>query len=409
VKRPKVVILGAGFGGLTAARALRGFCDVVLIDRNNYQTFLPLLYQVSTAGLAADHIAYPIRGAVRKSKIKFLMGSPVSIDYKKKTLKIDSGDTCDFDYLVVALGSVTNDFGIPGVKENALGMKSLQEALHIRSTIMKNFENLCRSADQKEFVVNIVGGGPTGVEMAGAIAELRNGPLRSDFAEAANRIKINIIEAGSRLLPSFSPSLSRKTAASLKKLGVEVLEDKSVAEIKSHSIIFKDKSVRKSDITVWTAGVKGETTPKKLHLPYERGRLKTEQTLQVVDHPDVFAIGDISGARDENGNFLPMVAPVAMQQGRFLAEQIKNLSEGKAPSDFVYRDKGSMATIGRHKAVVQVGKIGFSGIPAWYAWLWLHLFYLLGGRNKLGTMADWIWNYLTFDRSNRHIIDLETN
>ena len=407
MKRPIVVILGAGFGGLTAARALRSFCDVVLIDRNNYQTFLPLLYQVSTAGLAADHIAYPIRGALRNAKVQFRMGSPVSLDTKKKTIKLDSDESFEFDYLVVALGSVTNDFGIPGVKEHTLGMKTLQEALHIRSTIMKNFEDLCRSGEDKDFVVNIVGGGPTGVEMAGAIAELRNGPLRSDFAEAADRIKINIIEAGPRLLPSFAPKLSKKTAVALQKLGVEVLEDKAVAEIEAHSIYFTDKSVRKSDITVWTAGVKGETTAKKLHLPYERGRLKTEQTLQVVNHPDIFAIGDISGCPGEDGRFLPMVAPVAMQQGRFLAEQIKKLSQGKSATSFVYRDKGSMATIGRHKAVVQVGKIGFSGIPAWYAWLWLHLFYLLGGRNKLGTLADWIWNYLTFDRSNRHIIDLE--
>ena len=206
MKRPRVVILGAGFAGLTAARSLAKNCEVTLIDKNNFQTFLPLLYQVSTAGLAADHIAYPIRSALRKSDIKFRMGTPISIDHKNKSIKIDSSEVFNFDYLVVALGSVTNDFGIPGVSQHALGMKSVQEALHIRSTILRHFEDLCRFTDSSEMVINIIGGGPTGVEMAGAIAELRKGPLRLDFANAAEKIKVNIIEAGPRLLPSFSPS-----------------------------------------------------------------------------------------------------------------------------------------------------------------------------------------------------------
>ena len=406
MSKPKVVILGAGFAGLTAARALQKSCDVTLIDKNNFQTFLPLLYQVSTAGLAADHIAYPIRSALRKSSINFCMGSPISIDHKNKTVKIDSSETFYFDFLVVALGSVTNDFGIPGVSQHALGMKSVQEALHIRSTVLRHFEDLCRVNDDSEMVINIIGGGPTGVEMAGALAELRKGPLTLDFPSAAKNIKINIIEAGPRILPSFSKSLSEKSKRDLEKLGVNVKTEKVVKDIKAREIVYKDDSVVPSDITIWTAGVSGEPTMKKLNLPIDRGRIIVEPTLQVENYPYIFAIGDNAGAKSESGNLLPMVAPVAMQQGRFLVEQIKNLFENKPLAVFKYKDKGSMATIGRHKAVVEVGKIKFSGVPAWYAWLWLHLFYLLGGRNKFGTMADWTWNYLTFDRSNRHIIDI---
>jgi NADH dehydrogenase len=285
-------------------------------------------------------------------------------------------------------------------------MKSVQEALHIRSTVLRHFEDLCRVNDDSEMVINIIGGGPTGVEMAGALAELRKGPLTLDFPSAAKNIKINIIEAGPRILPSFSKALSEKSKRDLEKLGVNVNTEKVVKEIKAREIVYKDDSVVPSDITIWTAGVSGEPTMKKLNLPIDRGRIIVEPTLQVENYPYIFAIGDNAGAKSESGNLLPMVAPVAMQQGRFLVEQIKNLFENKPLAVFKYKDKGSMATIGRHKAVVEVGKIKFSGVPAWYAWLWLHLFYLLGGRNKFGTMADWTWNYLTFDRSNRHIIDI---
>ena len=406
MSKPRVVILGAGFAGLSAAHSLKDFCEITLIDRNNFQTFLPLLYQVATAGLAADHIAHPIRSTLRGTKIKFRLGSPISIDHKNKTLKLDSSEVFEFDYLVVAMGSVSNDFGVPGVQEYSLGMKSLAEAMNIRSTILRHFEDLSRFADEV-ISINVIGGGPTGVEMAGAIAELRNGPLSLDLKDSDKKIKISIIEAGPRLLPPFKPSLSEKTAESLEKLGVEILLNKNVSRIKPNKIVFKDGKEIDSDITIWTAGVKGEMTAAKLRLPYERGRIITGKTLQVEKYPYIFAIGDISGATDSNGNFLPMVAPVAMQQGKFLANQIKKMSRGENLEIFKYRDKGSMATIGRHKAVVQFRKFGISGWVAWYAWLWLHLFYLLGGRNKLGTMADWIWNYLTFDRGNRHIIDIQ--
>ena len=406
MSRPKVVILGAGFGGLTAAKALDSIADVTLVDRHNFQTFLPLLYQVSTAGLAADHIAHPIRGALRKTNIKFRMGSPLTIDHKNKSVKLDSSEVLDFDYLVIAMGSATNDFGVKGVAEHALGMKSVSEALEIRSSILRRFEDLCRFEDDTNFSITVVGGGPTGVEMAGAIAELKKGPLKSDYAKAAANISVNLVEAGPRLLPSFSPLLSNRTKRDLEKLGVNVLLNTSVSEVKPRMILLGDKSNLPSEVTIWAAGVTGEPVMKKLNLPIVGGRIEIEPTLQVANYPHIFAIGDIAGAKGSDGRFLPMVAPVAMQQGRYLKTQISNLLANKPLSPFKYRDKGSMATIGRHKAVVEVGPLKLAGIPAWYAWLWLHLFYLLGGRNKIGTMADWTWNYLTFDRGNRHIMDI---
>ena len=406
MQQPKVVILGAGFGGLTAARALDGIAQVTLVDRHNFQTFLPLLYQVSTAGLAADHVAYPIRGALRKTKVKFRMGSPISVDHKNKTVKLDSSEVLEFDYLIVALGSATNDFGIKGVAENALGMKTVNEALNIRSEIMRRFEDLCRFEDDTKFSIAVIGGGPTGVEMAGAIAELKRGPLTSDNAAAAKNIDVYLVEAGSRLLPALSPKLSERTKKDLEKLGVKVLTNAAVKEVKPRQIFFADGSKIPSEVTVWAAGVQGEPTMKKLSIPTAAGRITVDQTLQVTNYPYIFAIGDISGAKGKDGRFLPMVAPVAMQQARFVAKQIQRLQNSQPLNEFVYVDKGSMATIGRHKAVVEVKGIRIGGALAWYMWLWLHLFYLLGGRNKIGTMADWTWNYLTFDRGNRHIMDI---
>ena len=411
--RPKVVILGGGFGGLTAARALDSFADVTLIDRHNFQTFLPLLYQVSTAGLAGDHVAYPIRGALRKTQVDFRMGSPISIDHKNKTVKLDSSEVFSFDYLIVAMGSITNDFSIPGVSEFALGMKTVTEALHIRSEIMRHFEELCRfhndrSQDKstEELTISVVGGGPTGVEMAGAIAELIRGPLTLDNPNAARCIRVALIEAGPRLLPAMSPQNSLRALRDLEKLGVKIYLDTAVKEIDAQSITFKTGHTIKSGVTIWAAGVKGESAMKNLNVPHERDRISVDQSLQVTNYPHIFAIGDIAGAKDANGRFLPMIAPVAMQQGRFVAQQIKRLISGKNPAFFKYRDKGAMATIGRHKAVVEVKGLRIGGAIAWYMWLWLHLFYLLGGRNKIGTMADWTWNYLTFDRGNRHIMDI---
>ena len=216
--RPRVVILGAGFGGLTAAKALAKDADVTVVDRHNFQTFLPLLYQVATAGLAADHVAHPVRGALRKSDVKFRMGSPIAVDHKNKSVKLDSSETLEFDHLVVALGSATADFGVKGVNEIALGMKSVHEAIGIRAEVMRRFEDLCRFEDQTRLSISVVGGGPTGVEMAGALAELKNGPLKNDEANAAKHIDIYLIEAGPRILPMFSEKLSARAKKDLEKL-----------------------------------------------------------------------------------------------------------------------------------------------------------------------------------------------
>jgi NADH:ubiquinone reductase (H+-translocating) len=405
MNRPKVVILGGGFGGLAAARALYKDADVTVVDRHNYQTFLPLLYQVSTAGLAADHVAYPIRGALRKTSVKFRMASPINIDHRNKEVKLDSSEILKFDHLIVALGSVTADFGIPGVKEFALGMKSVSEALTIRAEIMRRFEDLCRFEDDTKFSVTVIGGGPTGVEMAGAIAELIRGPLKSDQAQVAKNISVTLVEAGPRLLPPFAPSLSARTKKDLEKLGVKVLLNTAVKELAHRKIFLKDGTSLQSEITIWAAGVKGADAMKDLGLPIEANRVAVEPTMQVKNYPNVWALGDIAGAKGKDGGPLPMVAPVAIQQGKFIAKQIKRISLNKQLEHFKYLDKGSMATIGRNKAVVQVRWFKLAGPLAWLVWLWLHLFYLLGGRNKIGTMADWTWNYLTFDRGNRHIMD----
>lgn len=403
--KPRVVILGAGFGGLTAARALAKSAEVTLVDRHNFQTFLPLLYQVSTAGLAADHVVHPIRGALRKSGVKFRMGSPISVDHKNKTVKLDSSEVLEFDHLVVALGSSTADFGVPGVAEYGMGMKSVNEAISIRAAVMRRFEDLCRFEDDTRLSIAVVGGGPTGVEMAGALAELKRGPLKNDMEHAAKHIDIYLIEAGPRILPMFSEKLSARAEADLHKLGVIVRTKTAVREVQSRKIITKDGDPIPAEITIWAAGVKGEPTALNLNLPIVGSRIDVEESLRVNHYPHVWAIGDIAGAKGPDGRFLPMVAPVAMQQGRFVAKQILRAHKNQTLQAFKYLDKGSMATIGRHKAVVEVKNFRMAGAPAWFAWLWLHLFYLLGGRNKVGTMADWTWNYLTFDRGNRHIMD----
>jgi len=405
VNKPKVVILGGGFGGLAAARTLYKSAEVTVVDRHNFQTFLPLLYQVSTAGLAADHVAYPIRGALRKTDIKFRMGSPISIDHKNKEVKLDSSEVLKYDHLIVALGSVSADFGIPGVNEHALGMKTVHEALTIRAEIMRRFEDLCRFEDDTKLSISVIGGGPTGVEMAGAIAELIRGPLKSDKADAAANINISIIEAGPRLLPTFAPSLSERTKKDLEKLGVKVILNIPVKAIEHRKITLNDDSVINSEITIWAAGVKGSDAMTQLSLPTSGNRIAVEPTMQVQNYSNVWALGDVAGAIGKDGKPLPMVAPVAIQQGKFIAKQIARLIANKPLTDFKYLDKGSMATIGRNKAIVQVRGLKIAGPIAWLIWVWLHLFYLLGGRNKIGTMADWTWNYLTFDRGNRHIMD----
>jgi NADH:ubiquinone reductase (H+-translocating) len=403
--RPRVVILGAGFGGLGAAKALAGKADVTVVDRHNFQTFLPLLYQVSTAGLAADHVVHPVRGALRDTGVQFRMGSPISVDHKNRTVKLDSSEVLEFDHLIVALGSATADFGVPGVTEHGLGMKSVHEAISIRAEVMRRFEDLCRFEDDTRLSIAVVGGGPTGVEMAGALAELKRGPLKNDMAHAADHMDIYLIEAGPRILPMFSEKLSARAESDLHKLGVFVKTNTAVREIKPRQIIVKEGDPIPAEVTIWAAGVKGEPTAALLNLPIVGTRIDTDENLEVNHYPNIWAIGDINGTKGADGRFLPMVAPVAMQQGKWVAKQILRKGAGKPLLPFKYLDKGSMATIGRHKAIVEFRGLRMTGPLAWFAWLFLHLFYLLGGRNKIGTIADWTWNYLTFDRGNRHIMD----
>jgi NADH dehydrogenase len=403
--RPRVVILGAGFGGLGAAKALAGKADVTVVDRHNFQTFLPLLYQVSTAGLAADHVVHPVRGALRDTGVQFRMGSPISVDHKHRTVKLDSSEVLEFDHLIVALGSSTADFGVPGVTEHGLGMKSVHEAISIRAEVMRRFEDLCRFEDDTRLSIAVVGGGPTGVEMAGALAELKRGPLKNDMAHAADHMDIYLIEAGPRILPMFSEKLSARAESDLHKLGVFVKTNTAVREIKPRHIILKNGEPIPAEVTIWAAGVKGEPTAGLLNLPIVGTRIDTDENLEVNHYPNIWAIGDINGTKGADGRFLPMVAPVALQQGKWVAKQILRKVAGKPLVPFKYLDKGSMATIGRHKAIVEFRGLRMTGPLAWFAWLFLHLFYLLGGRNKIGTIADWTWNYLTFDRGNRHIMD----
>jgi NADH dehydrogenase len=284
-------------------------------------------------------------------------------------------------------------------------MKNVHEAITIRAEVMRRFEDLCRFEDETRLSISVVGGGPTGVEMAGALAELKRGPLHNDMAHAADHMDIYLLEAGPRILPMFAESLSNRATRDLQKLGVIVKTNTAVREVKSRQILLKVGEPIPAEVTIWAAGVKGEPTAEVLKLPIVGTRVDVDPTLQVVHYPHIWAIGDISGARGADGRFLPMVAPVALQQGKFVAAQILALTAGKELRNFKYRDKGSMATIGRNKAIVQVKNFKMVGAPAWFAWLFLHLFYLLGGRNKVGTIADWTWNYLTFDRGNRHIMD----
>ena len=406
LQKPRVVILGAGFGGLTAARKMADFADVTVVDRHNFQTFLPLLYQVSTAGLAADHVAHPIRGALRKTGIQFRMGTPISVDHKNKNVKLDSSEVLDFDYLVVALGSATADFGIPGVTEHALGMKSVHEALAIRAEVLRRFEDLCRFEDETLFSISVVGGGPTGVEMAGAFAELVRGPLKHDQAHAAAHIKINLIEAGPRILPMFSEKLSARGKKDLEKLGVTVHLNTAVKEIKPRMIEVSDGSKIPSEVTIWAAGVKGvliDGIPTEAVNP--RSRVLVDDYCKVKGLEDVYAIGDVAAMYvTEYPQGHPQVAPVAVQMGDLVAENYKRAKQGKELKKFEYFDKGSMATVGRNRAVVEVGKLRFGGLLGWLAWMFLHLMLLVGFRNRVVVFINWLWNYVSYNRNIRLII-----
>jgi len=410
-RSPHIVVIGAGFGGIAVARALPKDANVTVVDQHNYQTFLPLLYQVASSGLAADQIAHPVRTALRGTSANFRLGTAQRVDAVNQVVKFADGTDLHYDHLILAAGSVTNDYGVRGVSEFAFGMKTLKEALTIRATFLRRFEELASVIDDGREVVPlsvvVIGGGPTGVEMAGALAELAAGPLAKDRKDAASMISVELIELGDRILSTFAPELSDRAAKDLGSLGVRIHLNTPVESVGEHAIGIAGAPSIPANLTIWAAGVRGVDLGSVGGAVSANGRLVVDETLRIGGAENIWVIGDLSGAIGPGGRPLPMVAPVAIQQGRHVAAQITALKRGKTVEPFVYHDKGSMATIGRHKAIVETKHLHFGGFVAWFAWLGLHLVQLMGGRNRVGTLAEWSWNYLTFDRGNRHIIDVE--
>lgn len=403
----KTVVIGAGFGGLTFIKAAKhADFDITLIDSHNFHTFSPLLYQVASAGLTAESIAHPARAAIRNRKAKFLLDTVIDVEFDQNRVVLASGERIKYDKLVIAAGSITADFGVKGVKEFTFGMKNIEEALIIRSNVMRALENAARYHQQPVPIV-IVGGGPTGVELAGALAELSR-VLRKDFPELGpSPLRVTLVEAGGVILSMFPGSLSAIAKRDLERRGVNVLLDAQVTEVTKKDVSLKGGRLLDSELTIWTAGVKGNAISSLLTQRMDIAARRDDRIV-IDEHcrpaaakfPNVFVIGDLAAFLDADGKPLPMVAPVAMQMGRHIAKfLIKPDLAG-----FKYKDKGSMATIGRSDAVVAANGIKLSGFIAWLAWLGLHLAYLLGGRNKLQVVIDWAWNYLTYDRTARQIL-----
>jgi NADH dehydrogenase len=412
--KPRVVIVGGGFGGIQLARLLaKAPVQVVLFDRNNYHTFQPLLYQVSTAGLEPDSIAFPLRKVFNKQRNMFFRWGEVQrIIPETNTIETSIGEL-EYDYLVFASGSTTNFFGMKTVADNAMPMKTVSEALNLRSTILQAFEEATLTDDTKErqelmtFVV--VGGGPTGVETAGALAELKKHVLQHDFPELDLRLmRIYLLEASPRLLNGMSDVAGEKAVQFLQQLGVNVLLGAAVKDYDGSAIKLQDGSAITSKTLIWAAGVVGEMPQGLDKSVIQRGnRIKVDAYNRVEGHANIFAIGDVAampGTDERFPNGHPMVAPVAMQQGQLLARNFPKLLAGQELEAFRYFDKGSMATVGRNKAVVDIHKVRFQGWLAWVAWLGLHLLMLVGFRNKLIVLTNWVWNYISYDRGTRLIV-----
>ena len=408
--RHRVVIIGAGFGGLWAARELAGKpFDVTLIDRNNYHTFLPLLYQVAAAELAPEDIAYPIRKIIRhNANIKFVLGEVPDIDFGKQIVFVDGHDI-PYDYLVLAVGSSANYFGIPGAREHSFPLKTLEDAIRLRNHILDCFEEATHLEDkdrQREYLTfAIVGGGPTGVEYAGALAELVAGPLRKDFHDLdLGRVRIIILEAADRLLASFAPRLSDYTYKRLSKMGVEIKLNSAVAGINPDTVFLRNNESISARTVIWTAGIQGNPDAKSWKLPLTAaGLVDVSPDLSLKNHGNVFVIGDLARLAPSDSPPVPMLAPAAIQQGKVVARNIICHQNGWPLIQFNYRDKGTMVTIGRNAAVAQIRGLGLTGYPAWLLWLFVHLINLIGFRNKLLVMLNWAWDYLFFERAIRLI------
>jgi len=390
-----VVIVGAGFGGLACAKKLRksSAYSVTLIDRNPYQLFSPLLYQVATASLPEDDIAFPVRTAYRE--VQFIRAEVTNVDTGAKTLTLSTGKTLSYDDLVLAVGSEGTTFGIPGVAEHTLQMKSVAHAREIRRSLLRTYEAVEDGVLPIESLnVVIVGGGPTGVELAGAVRELQ-GEIKREFEHIAPQATVTLLEAGPRLLPSFQPSSSEHARKALTKMGVNVRVDAAVTEATSRSLRLKDGEELVAGTRIWAAGVVAPPHWKFLGESDRGNRLKVNPQLQLND--SLWVVGDAANFADAEGKPLPMIAPVAIQQGRHVARQMLRRERNEAFEAFKYRDKGQMATIGRRKAVVEVRPwLRFQGTIAWLTWLALHLAYLSGGRNRTSIFADWVWNYFVW-------------
>ena len=411
-EHPRIVIVGGGFGGIELAKRLKNKpFQVVMLDKHNYHTFQPLLYQVATGGLEAESIAFPLRKIFKGQKnLTFRVTKVTNIDAEKNCLKTDIGDI-SYDYLVLATGSTSNFFGNKEIEQNSMPMKSIPEALDLRSLILQNFEKSLIETDviKKHALLNfvVVGGGPTGVETSGAIAELKKHVIPNDYPEMdLNKINIYLVENSPELLGPMSPQAQVKSKEFLIKMGVQVMNQTRVLGYDGLTLTLQDKDPIMASTVIWSAGVKRELVAGLDRAEIVRGgRLKTDKQNLVVGYQNIYAIGDVASIIDEetpNGH--PGVAPVAIQQGHHLAKNLVKIIENKPLEPFKYFDKGSMATVGRNKAVVDIGKIRFQGVFAWFTWMFVHLMSLVGFRNKIIVFVNWLWSYFSYDRGTRLII-----
>jgi NADH:ubiquinone reductase (H+-translocating) len=417
--RPRVVIVGAGFGGLNAARALaKAPVQITVIDRKNFHTFQPLLYQVATAGLSPGEIAEPIRSILRPHKnVEVLMAEVTGVDLDRRIVEAAELQI-PYDYLIVASGATHSYFGHEDWEVFAPGLKTIEDALEIRRRVLLAFELAERqaAAGETEAPVNfvVVGGGPTGVELAGTLAEICRYALAHDFREInPARTHILLVEGGPRVLPAYAEDLSRSAEEQLGRLGVEVRTSAMVTQVEAGAVYLGETRMP-ATVVLWAAGVAASPLGKKLGVAVDRvGHVPVQADLTLPRHPEVFVIGDLAAAKDERGKLLPGVAPVAIQQGKYVAKLIREEVEFSAARElhpgypprlpFHYWDKGSLATIGRAAAVAQFGTIHISGFIAWLSWLFVHILFLIGFRNRLLVFIQWAWSYMTYERGARLI------
>lgn len=410
-EKQRVVIVGGGFGGLAAARALsRANVDVTLLDRRNHHLFQPLLYQVAMAGLSPSEIAIPIRSILGPQKnVTVLLADVTGVDFERREVKLAAGAGIGYDFLILAPGARTHYFGHDDWAVYAPGLKDIDDAVEIRRRVLLAFEAAERESSPElrtkllSFVV--IGAGPTGVELAGAIAELARYVLARDFRRVQpSETRVLLVEGGPRVLSAFDPALSDKAVAQLSELGVQVRTDTLVERIGDAGVLLRSGEVIAASTIVWAAGVSCSPLIAAAGIATDRaGRARVESDCSIVGHPEVFVIGDAAALNGADGKPLPGVSPVAMQMGRYVARIIKKgASDGKR-EPFTYVDKGSMATIGRSRAIAQTGSLKLSGILAWFAWLLVHIWYLIGFRNRLLVLFDWGWSYFFYRRGARLI------